>query len=237
MLQKNMDFNNQIVWMFFRCRPFDAWIAAQKKLREYRQANKIPQFIVMATHPPCFSLGDGETIEPEKNFKVPLERSGAQLSCQSIPVFFTNRGGAATYHSPGILGCYTIFAHLPLTIADYFLIYEHTFRDIFASFELQPSRHNPHAPEMWIDDKKITSVGILFSGPISNTISYGFNLNVGGDLSPFSLIYPCGRRDEYQKTTSLETELRRHIDMGKVAEQMVKKIIFYTRQIIKEKSP
>lgn len=236
MLEKDMNFNNKIAWMFFPCRPFDAWIAIQEKLLGCRRANGIPQFLVMTTHPPCFSLGRGESNQPEKNFKVPIERNGDHLFCRSIPVFPANRGGAVTYHSPGILGCYTIFAHLPLALADYFLIYEKALSTILTSFGLHPSKYNPHAPEMWIDNRKIASVGVRFIGPKSNTILYGFNLNVNGDLSPFSYIYPCGRRDEYQEATSLEAELGYPMDIREIAKQIAKEIISHIqRAIIKEK--
>ena len=61
---------------------------------------------------------------------------------------------------------------------------------------------------VWVDDRKIASVGIRISRWVT---SHGFALNVNTDLSFFSLIVPCGI--EGCQMTSIANELGKHIDM------------------------
>jgi lipoate-protein ligase B len=71
------------------------------------------------------------------------------------------------------------------------------------------ARRDPIHRGVWVDDRKIASVGIRISKWVT---SHGFALNVDTDLSYFSLIVPCGITD--CAMTSMTRELGRpvHID-------------------------
>ena len=76
----------------------------------------------------------------------------------------------------------------------------------------------PEAPGVYVDDKKIGSIGIR----IKNNASYhGISLNNNMDLSPFKRINPCGFKD--LQVTQL-TDLGISIGTGELAISVAKAI-------------
>lgn len=207
---------NDRVWTtFLPDYSFREFLVLQDRLRVLRGEQKIPQMLVFATHEPCYSLGAYESRRArDKNFKVQVDLSAHGMFCRGIPIFSTRRGGEVTYHGPKILGCYTIFSDIGYGIDDYFLLYrrmvEHFLHPWRFSFETHGNRS-----DLWIETKKIMSAGLQFHGRIA---SFGFNLNVGGDITPFEYIYPCGIRDSRLSVTSLERELSTQLDTRLVAD-------------------
>ena len=72
-------------------------------------------------------------------------------------------------------------------------------------------RRDPKNRGVWVEDRKIASVGIRISRWVT---MHGFALNVDTDLSYFSLIVPCGIAGCRMTTMSLETG--RPMDMQSV---------------------
>jgi lipoyl(octanoyl) transferase len=66
---------------------------------------------------------------------------------------------------------------------------------------------------VWVGEKKIASIGIGVRRWIS---LHGFALNVGGDLTPYRAITPCGIADV--EMTSLERESGRVVPVEAAAE-------------------
>jgi lipoyl(octanoyl) transferase len=97
------------------------------------------------------------------------------------PLFQINRGGQATYHGPGQL-------------VGYFL--------------LDLRRYGIDATTragltgVWVGERKIASIGVGVRHWIT---MHGFALNVGGDLSPFDAITPCGIADVAMTSIEMET--------------------------------
>jgi lipoate-protein ligase B len=65
---------------------------------------------------------------------------------------------------------------------------------------------------VWIDDRKIASIGVGVRHWIT---MHGFALNVGGDLSPFNQIVPCGINNVAM--TSMEKETGQPFSVETVA--------------------
>jgi len=201
---------------------FAGFLKLQQRLWQLRYRQKIPQILIFTTHHPCYSLGSRDRNNPARYFKVPIQEDGGALSCNGIPIVPTVplRGGGVTYHGPEVLGCYTIFGHLPYTPGNYFEFSNLTLEIFFLSIGLGRPTHYDSTPDLWIANKKLVSMAIRYRTG-QNMVCYGFDLNVGGNLTPFASIYPCGVVDEKAGVTSLEQELYRSFDPKDVAEHLI----------------
>ena len=75
-----------------------------------------------------------------------------------------------------------------------------------------PAGRRPGLTGVWVGEKKIASIGIGVRRWIS---LHGFALNVGGDLTPYRAITPCGIAAV--EMTSLERETGRTLSVEAAA--------------------
>ncbi len=160
----------------------EAW-DLQRRLVEARHEGVIPDVLLLLEHPHTFTIGrrgdDSEVLaSPEY-----LESLGAT-------VIEVDRGGLATYHGPGQLVGYPILDLRPRgrEVHSYLRKLEESLIDALQETGI-PAQHVPQKTGVWVEDRKIASIGVRFSRWIS---SHGFALNVTTDLSYFSHIVPCG---------------------------------------------
>jgi lipoyl(octanoyl) transferase len=133
--------------------------------------------IWIVEHPPVFTLGlNGK---PEH-----------LLQSSEIPLVNTDRGGQITYHAPGQLVIYTLIdmKRRGLGVRQLVTILEQVMIDALAQYGLK-SKAKSDAPGVYIDGKKIGAVGLRIK---KGSSYHGLSLNNNMDLSPFSLINPCG---------------------------------------------
>jgi lipoyl(octanoyl) transferase len=115
------------------------------------------------------------------------------LNPGDIPVIQSDRGGQVTYHGPGQLIVYTLLdiKRRKLGIRQLVTLLEQSMVTALAQFGITAAA-NPQAPGVYVDGKKIGSIGIR----IKNNASYhGISLNNNMDLTPFDHINTCGYRD------------------------------------------
>jgi len=115
------------------------------------------------------------------------------LNPGTIPVIKVDRGGQVTYHGPGQLMVYILvdLRRKKLNIRQLVNCLENAVIDLLAEFSIKAVA-KADAPGVYIDNKKICSVGLR----IRRGCSYhglAFNLNM--NLEPFSRINPCGFPD------------------------------------------
>jgi lipoyl(octanoyl) transferase len=107
-------------------------------------------------------------------------------------VFWSDRGGDATFHGPGQIVGYPI---LRLKVRDthaYLRALEDVIIRVLADYRLE-GWHHPEYTGVWVGESKIAAIGVKFSsGWIT---SHGFALNVKTDLSWFDRITPCGIKE------------------------------------------
>ena len=128
-------------------------------------------------HPPIFTLGlNGNPAD----LRHPVD----------IPVIRTDRGGQITYHGPGQLVVYLL-----LNVKRYGYGVRELVRRIERAVIALLAQHgieaygDINAPGVYVNGAKIASLGLR----IRNGATYhGLSLNVDMDLSPFSVINPCG---------------------------------------------
>ena len=112
------------------------------------------------------------------------------LDPKDIPVYQSDRGGEVTYHGPGQLVIYFLLDFKKLNMGPKTLVetLQKFVQSILDEFDIESSLI-AGAPGVYVDDKKIASIGLR----ISNGKTYhGISINIDMDLEPFSYINPCG---------------------------------------------
>jgi len=112
------------------------------------------------------------------------------LDPKDIQVYQSDRGGEVTYHGPGQLVIYFLLDFKKLNMGPKTLVesLQRFVQSILNEFEIESSLIKG-APGVYVDDKKIASIGLR----ISNGKTYhGISINIDMDLEPFSYINPCG---------------------------------------------
>jgi lipoate-protein ligase B len=144
--------------------------------------------------------------------------SPALLAERGVALVQTDRGGDVTYHGPGQLVGYPILELEPSRrdIRRYVTDIEDVLIRALAEFSITARHHAAHRG-VWVDSRKIASVGIRISRWVT---SHGFALNVNTDLSYFSLIVPCGI--ENCTMTSMALELGGPVRMEMVKDSVLR---------------
>ena len=112
------------------------------------------------------------------------------LDSGEIPVVKSDRGGEVTYHGPGQLVVYFMLDLKNLHFNPNKLVtsIQHFVKNLLLDLSIR-SNFIDGAPGVYVDKKKIASIGLR----ISNGKSYhGLSINFDMDLSPFKQINPCG---------------------------------------------
>jgi lipoyl(octanoyl) transferase len=114
------------------------------------------------------------------------------LASSEIPVIKVDRGGQVTYHGPGQLVTYVLLnvASRHLSVRQLVQRLEQAVIDLLGEFNVVATARR-EAPGVYVRQRKVAALGLR----IRKGCSYhGLALNVAMDLSPFSLINPCGYR-------------------------------------------
>jgi lipoate-protein ligase B len=173
--------------------PYRDGVELQGRLRERRQADEIPDLLLVLEHPPVYTKGKRTTPAD-----LPLGEDWYRE--RGIDVCETDRGGRVTYHGPGQLVAYPIMAIE--RVADFV----HTMEDAIVAaladegIEAQV-RDAPHTG-VWAGDSKIASIGVRVSGGVT---THGLAVNVDNALEPFEWIVPCGLEQVRMTSVSRET--------------------------------
>ena len=174
---------------------YSAGLDLQNELVEKRQRYEIPDTVLLLEHEAVYTIG-------RTRDKSSLAGDTGSLP---HPVVEINRGGQATFHGPGQLVGYLILdlhkygmdLHVYLREIESFLI------DFLGECGIS-SRRQDGLTGVWIDDRKIASIGVGVRKWIS---MHGFALNIGKDLSGFDSIVPCGIANVEMTSVEKETEI------------------------------
>ena len=189
----------------------EAW-DLQKELVKLRKRDEIPDTLLLLEHPPVFTVG--RAARDASN----LGAGEAYLRSLGAEVFWSDRGGDATFHGPGQLVGYPILRLRDRDTHGYLRRLEGVVIGALGDYGLE-GWHHPEYTGVWVGESKISAIGVKFSsGWIT---SHGFALNVSTDLSWFDRITPCGIR-EYG-VTSLQRELGREVPMEDVEQKVVER--------------
>jgi len=151
----------------------DSFLMMKSQIKEEDFKNEI----WFLEHPPVFTLG---TAADKKHI----------LDSKDIPIVQSDRGGEVTYHGPGQLVIYFLIDIKNSNLGPKSLV--QTLQEFTQSLLKKLSIESDFiegAPGVYVDGKKIASIGLR----ISKGKSYhGISINVDMDLQPFTYINPCG---------------------------------------------
>ena len=161
--------------------------------------------VLLLEHAPVLTLGRRGGLDDLTVSEGFLERAG-------ISIIQVERGGNITFHGPGQLVMYPIIdlKRAKLKVVDYVENLEEVMIRTAADWGIKAER-NPLNRGVWVDDKKLGSIGIAIRRGIS---FHGAAFNVNTLLRHFSWINPCGLQDI--RMTSMEKELSRKVSVNQV---------------------
>ncbi|MEZ8086218.1 lipoyl(octanoyl) transferase LipB [Vibrio sp. 10N.222.51.C8] len=149
---------------------------AMHKFTDERTEEDLDQ-VWLVEHNPVFTQGQAGKAEHV-------------LNAGDIPVIQSDRGGQVTYHGPGQLVAYFLIniRRKKFGVRDLVTHIENLVINTLKAYNID-SAARPDAPGVYVDGKKICSLGLRIRRGCS---FHGLALNVDMDLSPFLRINPCG---------------------------------------------
>lgn len=179
-------------------------LAAMTEFTALRDASSQDEFWYLQ-HPPVYTLG----LNGKRHHL---------LQESAIPLVQTDRGGQITYHGPGQLVSYLLvdIGRRHLGIKDFVFHIEQALINLLADYQIVAQRL-AGAPGIYVDGAKIAALGLRVK---QGRTYHGLALNLDMDLSPFSLINPCGYRN--MRVTQLADLLGKHDipGMASITEQL-----------------
>lgn len=166
-----------------------------------RGAGEVPDTVFFLEHNAVYTIG-----------KRPDQSSLGERSLPH-PVVEISRGGQATYHGPGQLVVYPVLdlRNYGQDLHRYLRALEDSVIAASRAMGISASRRDG-LTGAWVADRKLASIGIGVKRWIS---MHGVAINIGGDLSPFAQITPCGIQGVTM--TSLEQELGAKMSVERAA--------------------
>jgi lipoyl(octanoyl) transferase len=161
----------------------------------------ISQFWILE-HYPVFTLG--------------VNKKNIVLPDTAIPLVYSDRGGNITYHGPGQVIIYTLINlnQFDIKITKLVRIFEESIIEFLSQFNISGNQQ-AGAPGVYVNLKKLASIGLRIK---NNQTYHGISINNHMDLSPFSLIDPCGYKN--LKMTQLK-DLGISLDNKDVADKII----------------
>ncbi len=187
--------------------PYEEAERLQKRIEAARQANEVPDVLLLLEHYPVYTKG--RRTQPSE-----LAMGEDWYRMQGIEVCETNRGGAVTYHGPGQLVGYPIVSLKPYgdNVHEYVRGLEELMTGALGAYGVD-AEVIEDLTGVWVgggppEGRKIGSIGVHVSRGVT---THGFAVNVNNDLQPFEWVVPCGI--EGVRMTSLCRELGSEVDM------------------------
>lgn len=189
---------------------YEQCLQLQRDVHRARVQGRVPDTLLLVEHPHVLTFGRRAR---EENVLVPesaLEKMG--VSCVHI-----ERGGDVTYHGPGQLIAYPIFAleKNGIAILEFVERLEEVMIQVLKDFGILGERNEKNRG-VWVGDRKIGFVGIAVRKGIS---FHGLALNVNTDLDFFQIIHPCGLKNV--QVTSMAYLLGEEISMARIKASVI----------------
>ena len=162
--------------------------------------------IWLLEHPSVFTLG---TAADNSHILDPKD----------IPVVQSDRGGEVTYHGPGQLVIYFLLDIKKLGCGPNKLVVsiQEFIKELLSDLSIESS-FIEGAPGVYVNDKKIASIGLRIS---KNKTYHGVSINFDMDLKPFTYINPCGY--EGLEVTQIK-DFNRNISKLQLEELVIEKL-------------
>jgi len=162
---------------------YESALATMQSQLAQRIAGEVDDTLLICEHNPVYTVG--RTRGAEANI----------LNPENVPIVKVARGGDVTFHGPGQIVGYPIFA-LPDHRHDlhgFMRGLEEMMIRTLARIGVQGDRDERNTG-VWVDGAKMMAIGI---GAKRWVTWHGFALNVSTDLAYYDRINPCGMRSEW----------------------------------------
>ena len=175
-------------------------------MRSHIKEKDFSNEIWLLEHPPVFTLG---TAADNSHILDPKD----------IPVVQSDRGGEVTYHGPGQLVIYFLLDIKKLGCGPNKLVVsiQEFIKELLSDLSIESS-FIEGAPGVYVNDKKIASIGLRIS---KNKTYHGISINFDMDLKPFTYINPCGY--EGLEVTQIK-DFNRNISKLQLEELVIEKL-------------
>ena len=162
---------------------YEPCLALQHRVHRARTEELIPDCLLLVEHPHVLTIGRRGRTD---NILVPQHL----LQTRAIPCVPIERGGDVTYHGPGQLIGYPIFAlrGKGKGVSQHVERLEEVMIRVLRDYGISSERSSKNRG-VWVGNAKIGFVGIAVRKGIS---LHGIALNVAPDLSFFEMIHTCG---------------------------------------------
>ncbi len=183
----------------------------QKKYVDQVLADSNP-FLILCEHPAVLTKG---RMTKAENILFTTEA----LNERGMDVKNIDRGGDVTLHAPGQLVIYPIInlAEYGKDLHVYLRVLEDISMNVLRHYGINPRRENGQTG-VWVDDKKIVSMGIGVKRWVS---FHGIGINVNTDLSLFSAINPCGLNVQMNSMSNI---LGFKLDLQQVKQKVIEEV-------------
>ncbi|MFT6071231.1 MAG: lipoate-protein ligase B [Bacteriovoracaceae bacterium] len=173
--------------------------------------------LIICSHPSVVTLGK--------------QSSESDMAGWEGEVHKISRGGKATYHGPGQVVMYPLI-HLQKRVGDLHKFLDHLERSMILTlkdYQIEAhgnlDRGNPDGTGVWVDGKKIASIGIACRRWVTY---HGLALNLYKDPKAFTGINPCGF--DAQIMTSLEELLDQKVSREEFEIKLASHLLNFLRQ-------
>ena len=172
-------------------------LALQERVRAARQADAVPDVMLVLEHPPVYTRG-------RRSGPGELPMTEDWYRAQGIDIIDVDRGGKITYHGPGQLVGYPIVR--VEDVVEYVRTLERGLGEALRAEGVAGVRARPEdGPAytgVWVENRKIASIGVHLSRGIT---THGWAVNVENDLMPFEWVVACGLPDVRMTSLIAET--------------------------------
>jgi lipoyl(octanoyl) transferase len=162
---------------------YPAALALQEAVRARRQADELPDVLLLLEHPPVYTRG-------RRSQEGDLPFAPEWYAAQGIDIVPVKRGGQLTYHGPGQLVGY------PIMRIDDVIAYLRTMEDALIAAVADAGLAARNRPEdgieytgVWVQERKLASIGVHVQRHVT---THGFAVNVDNDMRPFEWAVACG---------------------------------------------
>ena len=163
--------------------PYEEALHLQRRVVVEKIEGTFPDTLLLLEHPPVITLGRRGRGE---NIRVSEEL----LRREKIDVFHVERGGDVTYHGPGQIVGYPIFALADYgkDLVNFVSSIEEVLIRVCQDMGITADRRSMNRG-VWVGEKKIASIGLAVRRWVS---FHGFALNGAPNMEHFRFITPCG---------------------------------------------
>lgn len=187
----NVDFQQ----IFYGRRSYSESLELQKQAIDRVKENPSVGFLMGFEFDPVITLGRRAKLEDDV------------LEATDTPIFYVERGGQATLHSPGQLVIYPLcnIRFMRQTIKCWVSnLLKSTQNQLTPLIPKNSPPLRREATGIFMGEAKVTSIGIRISSGVS---SFGLAINLKNDPQLFRQIRPCGEAQQKVENLNYEGEL------------------------------